>query len=121
LTNTNDNNIAEEILTELAGARRAMEEGNPGKARVCCRRAIGAAVRHNVPSLRGQPLNAIAAIRHLLAEENLPEPLRTALVRLSSKATHDERDRMSDTPINDAVTVLRYLGYTSHSLDEYSL
>jgi len=74
----------EKIQRELENAVQAREAGNPGRARVCARRAAGLAAqayltRHGQPA--GGP-SAIQALHDLAATSGVPERARLAASRL---------------------------------------
>jgi hypothetical protein len=103
--------IAPESQVELDRARAALEEDNQGKARVCCRRAAGAAIRrwlarHPAPPEWGQ--TAIAQLRTIAGQESLPAPVRRAAARLSTTVSREHTLPFDENPIDDALTIIRH-------------
>jgi hypothetical protein len=99
----------DEIQKELDRARAAMQEGNPGKARVCCRRAAGAAIRRwlaRQPEPPGWGQTAVTQLRSIAVEDSLPAPVRRAAARLSTTVSEDHSLPFDDSPIDDVLAIV---------------
>lgn len=100
------------ITAELHAARQAQAAGNPGRARVCARRAAGWAVRawyqqREGPSWTG---DALKQLRRLAGDAAVPEPVRAAAARLLTKVGHDHQVPFEEDPVEDAQMIVREVG-----------
>ena len=80
-----------DIESELANAELARRAGNEGRARVCARRAAGAAARAYLTH-RGQQLrnsSAYTALQALADFPGLSPDLRTAALHLTTPLTEE--------------------------------
>lgn len=101
----------EAIQVELDRARQAQAEKNDGKARVCCRRAVGAAVRlwlkeQPEPPAWGQ--SAISQLRTLVDEPSIPATVRHAAARLSTTVDKEHNLPFENDPLEDAEIIIKY-------------
>lgn len=99
------------IERELAAGRAAQAEGNAGRARACARRAAGLSLKAWYQ--RRQPAagwggDALAQLRRLQAEPAVPEAVRAAATRLTTKVDHDHQLPFDDDPLEDATTVIAF-------------
>ncbi|HLF01263.1 MAG TPA: hypothetical protein VI547_04765 [Anaerolineales bacterium] len=100
----------DDIQRELDWARQALVDDNKGRMRVCCRRAAGAAIRR---WLRQQPAPpewgrmAITQLRTIAEVESLPADVRRAAARLSTTVDHDHNLPFDESPIEDALIIIR--------------
>ncbi|MBL0174414.1 MAG: hypothetical protein IPP94_03950 [Ignavibacteria bacterium] len=102
----------ERIDAEIARARRALEEGNPGMARVCCRRAAGEALHALAEALPGQASygnNAMIRLEGLSKEPSAPETVRAAALRLRSKQHEEGMRPVSQEPLDDLNVILAWV------------
>lgn len=97
--------------TELARAQQAREEGNEGKRRVCARRAAGAVLVWwaEATGRRGWPPDALALLRRLGQEEDVPGNIRAAAERLTARITPDFRPPHAEDPADDARLLIGWL------------
>lgn len=105
----------EEIEKELERAVQALEENNDGMARVCARRAVGAAVRQWgarqpwPPAWVAKGRGAVTQLRALAVDETIPSKIREAAVRLSATVDRDHKLPFNESPIDDALIIIRHL------------
>jgi hypothetical protein len=98
------------IAAELAQGR-AVPASNPGRARVCARRAAGWAVRawyqqRDGPGWTG---DALQQLHRLRADPAVPEALRAAAARLSTKVDHDHQLPFDKPPLDDAGVIIAWV------------
>ena len=112
--------MKEKIERELESALAAQAEGNPGKARVCARRAAGWAIREyyarrDAPVERLPPGrlywggDAMAQLKRLREDARVPEPVRTAAARLATKVDFDHQLPFDDDPVEDARGIIAFV------------
>lgn len=93
-----------QIGEELEAARRAREDGNEGMARVCARRAAGWAIgihfKKEVPA--EQRVNAYGLLRWYSRQPSVPEDLRLAADRLTTRISEDHTLPHDQDPLVDA-------------------
>lgn len=91
------------VRDELEAARAARLKGREGRARVCARRAAGAAAAAWLESL-GQAggENAYRALQHLAAMPEAPAEWSLAAGRLTSRVNEDFRLPHAEDPLEDA-------------------
>jgi len=100
-----------EIQKELDRAQVALTEKNDGLARVCCRRAAGAAIRRWLARQTQAPAwgrSAISQLRTLVEVESLPGPVRQAAARLSTTVASDHTLPFDNSPIDDALIIVQH-------------
>ena len=99
------------IEAELTLARQAQAAANPGRARVCARRAAGWAVRAWYEARAGSARqgDALKQLRRLAADAAVPEPVRAAAVRLVTKVDVDHTLPFDDDPVVDARLIIAYV------------
>ena len=90
---------------------RASAAGNPGRARVCARRAAGWAIRawyqaHAGPGWGG---DAVTQLNRLRADLAVPEALRAAAERLTTKVDHKHQLPFTDDPLEDARAIVEWV------------
>lgn len=95
----------DQIESELQQAREAQLTGNPGLARVCARRAAGIAIRKWL----GQAGDAMKQLGRLQADQRMPENVREAARRLSTKVQLDHTLPFESDPIEDARVIIEYV------------
>jgi hypothetical protein len=95
---------------ELTLARQAQAAANPGRARVCARRAAGWAVRAWYEAAKGGTWqgDALKQLRRLAADAAVPEPVRAAAVRLVTKVDLDHTLPFHDDPVVDARLIIAF-------------
>jgi hypothetical protein len=99
-----------DIESELTHAREAPAAGQPGKARVCARRAAGWAIREWYRRLggagwRGDALKQLARLRD---DERAPEAVRQAAARLTTKVDEHHHVPFDADPLEDAQTLIAF-------------
>jgi hypothetical protein len=95
---------------ELATGRVATAAGNDGKARVCCRRAVGIFIQTITPNLPASyGSHAMANLRGIEADASLPDEIRSAAARLLGGARSIAANEPHSTdPLADAVRIINY-------------
>lgn len=98
------------VRSELECVRKALQDGNEGMARVCARRAAGAALAHAAPFMIRHPGNtsAMALLDALAGDDTAPADVRDAASRLRSKRDPQGRRKGTDDPLGDAECVIAY-------------
>jgi hypothetical protein len=96
---------------ELAAARLAQQAANPGRARVCARRAAGWAIRAWYQAREGPAWtgDAMKQLQRLAAEPAVPASARAAAERLLTKVDHDHQLPFAEDPIEDAELIIAAL------------
>jgi len=97
---------------ELENARRARSEGNEGRARVCARRAAGAAARDFLTrrGVRMRTASAYDALRMLEQFPGLAPDLKSAASRLTARVTEEFALPFEADLIAEAETLIAGLG-----------
>lgn len=108
---TQERSYPDEIQRELTTAQEAASEGNEGKSRVCARRAAGFAISlfittHARP---GWGTDALGQLQHLKDDATLPEDIRKAATRLTTRITDRFQYPFSTDPIADARLIVDHL------------
>jgi hypothetical protein len=98
------------IHKEFGRAREALAAGNDGRARVCARRAAGVAItfwlqRHGT---REWGLDAMNQLRSVSDETSMPESVRDAAARLTTKVTEQFTSPFSTDPVADGTILVEY-------------
>ena len=96
--------IPDDIQKELDRARAAQSEGNPGKVRVCARRAAGIAIR----KLYGAKWSAVQQLRALARDASAPKSIRQAAERLTATVQKDHTLPFDENPIQDAELIVAH-------------
>jgi len=101
-----------EIETELAQAHKAREAGNEGQARVCARRAAGIAIREWYRRRFGTGWHgdALKQLQRLQEDVLVPERVREAARRLTTRVDFDHTLPFEDDPIEDARGIVEFVG-----------
>ncbi len=99
------------IHHELATAEAALQAGNPGKARVCARRAVGLATEawlehHDRPWLG----DAMEYLRQIQNDASFPAAVREAAERLTTPVPKQDEAPFTTDPIGDARLIIAHLG-----------
>jgi len=92
------------IDVELTRARRAMEEGNNGMARVCARRACGISISFWLEDnpRQGYGESAMNQLRSIQSDDTIPKEVKDAAERLTTHVTNQSDSPFTDHPIADA-------------------
>jgi HEPN domain-containing protein len=96
---------------ELQRARDALEVGNDGRARTAARRAAGNAL--TALKQRFQDRNygddVMRQLRNLMDDITVPPDVREAAEHLQARITEQFTSAFSSDPVEDAVTILKYV------------
>jgi hypothetical protein len=101
-----------QIQEELLLAKQSRKEGNEGRARVCARRAAGAAVQLflSQEDNRKQTDNTFQSLRTFRGREHLPDRVHLAVCRLTQRVNQDYQLPAEVDLIEEAGIVINYLG-----------
>jgi hypothetical protein len=98
------------VEAEMEEAAACRRRGNEGRARVCARRAVGAALAERWGA--GANANAYQLLLRAAADAELPPELRLAAQRLTRRVTAAHRLPHDEDPLEDARQILAALGYS---------
>jgi hypothetical protein len=100
-----------QIQEELLLAKQSRIEGNEGRARVCARRAAGAAAQDYLRKVAtgNQTGNALESLRLLIEEFDLPERVQIAIDRLLERVNQEHNLPPDVDLIAEAEQVIGYL------------
>jgi hypothetical protein len=100
-----------QIREELLLAKQSRIEGNEGRARVCARRAAGAAVKLHLEKkeLISPAESALQSLMIFRTAYELPERVKTAVNWLVQRVDENYRLPVEVDLINEAHLVLKYL------------
>lgn len=100
-----------QIQEELLLAKQSRLEGNEGRARVCARRAAGAAVKEYLgqKGIAQKKENAIQALLTLRQSEDIPERVVEALNCLVQRVDQDHKLPMDADLIFEAGIVIQFV------------
>jgi len=103
--------MATDIEAELAQAQKAREAGNEGQARVCARRAAGIATREWYRRRLGPGWHgdALKQLQRLQEDVLVPERVREAARRLTTRVDFDHTLPFEDDPIEDARGIVEFV------------
>ena len=96
---------------ELTAAEEAWRSGNDGRARVCCRRALGAvlAATTHETSPGHKKSTAIERINFFLRREDIPESVRRAAIRITTNVEYRLSPDFTFNPILDSQIIIGFL------------
>jgi hypothetical protein len=100
------------IEAELTLAREAQAAGQAGKARVCARRAAGWALRawyRRQDANEGWEGDAMKQLGRLREDTRVPDPLRQAAVRLTTKVDENHELPFVADPVVDAQSIVDFV------------
>jgi len=99
-----------DVEAELAQAKKARREGNAGQARVCARRAAGRAIREFYRKREGAGWggDAMKQLQRLRDDASIPEAVRRAAERLTTKVDFEHKLPFDEDPIEDARTIVEF-------------
>lgn len=100
-----------QIQEELLLAKQSRIEGNEGRARVCARRAAGAAAQEYLlqAGIGERVENALESLRILKEEIDLPDRVEAAIDGLLQRVDQDHNHPLDLDLISEAERVIRYL------------
>lgn len=95
------------IDVELVRAKKALEEGNIGMARVCARRACGISISFWLEDnpRQGYGESAMIQLRSIQSDDTIPKEVKNAAERLTTHVTNQSNLTFTDEPIVDAKTI----------------
>jgi len=98
------------IDVELTRARKAMEEGNIGMARVCARRACGISISFWLEDSphRGYGESAMSQLKSIQSDDTIPNDVKNAAERLTTSVTNQTDLPFTDDPIADAKILTKH-------------
>ncbi|MCZ6702324.1 MAG: hypothetical protein O6940_04705 [Ignavibacteria bacterium] len=98
------------VNVELTRAKKALEEGNIGMARVCARRACRISIsfwlQHNLHSGYGE--SAMNQLKSIQNDESVPAEIKDAARRLSTHVSDQTTLPISDNPVGDAELITKH-------------
>ena len=99
------------IRREFATAAHAARSDNEGMVRVCARRAAGAAITYWLQSHErvGWGNDAMNQLRNLAADRTIPQLVRDAAVRLSTRVNEQFTSPFPTDPVEDSKCIINYL------------
>ena len=100
-----------QIKEELLLAKQSRLEGNEGRARVCARRAAGAAVKEHLVKMgiTQKQENAIQSMLILAQKETLPVRVQEAIDWLVQRVNQDHNLPLEVDLIHEAGVVIKYI------------
>ncbi|MDH4069055.1 MAG: hypothetical protein OEV30_01390 [Ignavibacteria bacterium] len=100
----------EQSRRELDQAGQAIAEGNAGKARVCSRRAAGIAIRFWLQEhpRRMWGVDAMNQLRNLHLDQSIPQSVRAAAKRLTSRVNPEFGPPHKEDPVEDSRTIIEF-------------
>ena len=100
-----------QIQEELLLAKQSRSEGNEGRARVCARRAAGAAAQEYLQKAGSgdRVENALESLIALKSELDLPERVARAIDFLLQRVDLDHNLPFDVDLIDEAATVIQYI------------
>ena len=98
------------IDVELKRAKKAVEEGNIGMARVCVRRACGISISFWLEDnpRQGYGESAMNQLRSVQSEDTVPKEVKDAAERLTTHITNQSDSPFTDDLIADAKILTNY-------------
>jgi hypothetical protein len=104
--------MATDIEAELAQAQKARKARNEGRARVCARRAAALAIREWYRRRLGAGWggDAMKQLQRLREDPLVPEEVRAAAQRLTTKVDFDHQLPFEDDPIEDTRRIIEFTG-----------
>ncbi len=98
------------IDVELKRAKKAMEEGNLGMARVCARRACRNSISFWLEDnpRQGYGESAMNQLRSIQSDDAVPKEVKDAAERLTTRVTNQSDSPFTDDPIADAKIITNY-------------
>jgi len=103
--------VIQNIEKEFTHGEQARKKGNEGMVRVCARRAAGVAIAYWLESHRrdGWGIDAMNQLRNLQFDESMPQSVREAALRLTTKITEQFTSAFHTDPIQDSKIIIDYL------------
>jgi hypothetical protein len=106
-----------QIEKELSTARKALSEGNAGKARVCARRTAGQAIAwfsSGNPRV-GWGADAMNQLNGLKSDPFFPGEVREAASRLTVKISDQFAYPFTTDPIRDGTIIINFIKHVMES------
>ena len=109
--NMNKDQVIQNIEKEFAQGEQARKKGNEGMVRVCARRAAGHAITFWLESHphQGWGVDAMNRLRNLQLEDSIPQLVREAALRLTTKITEQFTPAFPTDPVEDSKIIIDYL------------
>ena len=103
--------VIKNIEREFSNADHARKKGNNGMVRVCARRAAGVAIAYWLESHRrdGWGIDAMNQLRNLHLDTFMPQSVREAALRLTTKITERFTSAFPTDPVQDSKIIIDYL------------
>ena len=101
----------EQIDGEFVTANQARKSGNDGMVRVCARRAAGIAITNWLEQnpRQGWGVDAMNQLKNLQKDESMPQNIRDAAMRLTTRITKQFTSPFSTDPIDDSKAIINHL------------
>lgn len=98
------------IEKEFSAAREAEKNGNEGMVRVCARRAAGIAIGFWLQSnpRKSWGVDAMSRLRALQLDDSIPQNVREAAARLTTKITENFTSPFPSHPLDDAHQIIQH-------------
>ena len=102
--------VSAQINKEIECLKKALNEANEGKARVCARRAAGLAVnfwllKNNITS---SDLSAAVCLNKIKEYHHLPDPVIEAAEKLTAKVNMLEAGSITLDPLKESLILIDY-------------
>ena len=99
------------IQRELGVAEQSIRIGNAGRARVCARRAVGIAIAYWLQRHpdRGWGTDAMTRLHRLREDEGVPDAVRNAARRLTTKITEQFTPAFPTDPLEDCRIIVAHM------------
>jgi hypothetical protein len=103
--------VRSKIHEEFSVAARSRSAGNEGRVRVCARRAAGAAITYWLQEQEGegQGVDAMTQLRAIQRDLSIPEGVREAATRLTTRITGQFEAPYPSDPLEDARVIIDYV------------
>ena len=98
------------VDVELTRAKKAVEDGNVGMARVCVRRACGISISFWLEDNphQGYGESAMNQLRSIKSDDTIPKEIKDAAVRLTTHVVNQSNSPSTTDPIADAKIITNY-------------
>ena len=98
------------VDVELTRAKKAVEDGNVGMARVCVRRACGISISFWLEDNphQGYGESAMNQLRSIESDDTIPKEIKDAAVRLTTHVVNQSNSPFTTDPIADAKIITNH-------------
>ena len=98
-----------QIDKEIECIKKAIDNGNIGKARVCARRGAGLAINYWRGNNYGdQNISALSQLNWIKDDASVPDNIKKAAEKLTIKVSGAGHGEISENPFEDCVTIVEY-------------